>query len=249
MEAAEYELMDAAEGEMWWYRALHARLLKALLPVRGRVLDAGCGTGGFLNILRSRRPDLDAAGLEWNEDAARRAAEKSGRFVIRGSVNLAPFASASFDAIVSADVLCHQAVEPPAALAEFFRLLRPGGALVVNLPAHEWLRSAHDLRVLTARRVNARSFSTLLAQAGFGQVRTRYWNTLLLPLMIVRRKLISRGAHAASDVAPFAPWLDATLYAATALEQWLPVPLPAGGSVFATAIRPSGPASAFLQMV
>jgi SAM-dependent methyltransferase len=238
MEAAEYALMDAAEGEMWWYRALHARLLNALSPVRGRVLDAGCGTGGFLNILHSRRPDLDMIGLEWNDDAARRAAGKSGCCVVRGSVNHAPFSSASFDAVVSADVLCHQSVEPPVALAEFSRLLRPGGLLVINLPAHEWLRSAHDRRVLTARRVTARSLSSMLAQAGFRQVHARYWNTLLLPLMIVRRKLIARSAHAASDVAPFTPWLDAMLYAATALEQRLPVPMPAGGSVFATAIRP-----------
>ena len=48
MELREYELMDAAEGRMWWYRALHVRLCDALAGVRGRVLDAGCGTGGLL---------------------------------------------------------------------------------------------------------------------------------------------------------------------------------------------------------
>ena len=239
MEPAEYLLMDAAEEKMWWYRALHARLLHALAPVRGRLLDAGCGTGGFLNILRLRRPDLQTVGLEWNEGAARRAAEKSGAWVVCGSVNLAPFASATFDAIVSADVLYHQAVQPIAALSEFSRLLRPGGLLVINMPAYEWLRSAHDRRVLTARRVSRRSLAALLAQAGFIQVRAHYWNSLLLPLMTVQRKLIARGDHAASDVAPFPPWLDATLHAVTELERRIPVPMPAGGSVLATAIRAS----------
>ena len=237
MEPAEYLLMDAAEETMWWYRSLHARLLDALAPVRGRILDAGCGTGGFLNILHTRRPDLEKTGLEWNEDAARRAAEKSGACVVQGSVNQAPFASASFDAIVSADVLYHQAVEPMAALLEFSRMLRPGGLLVINMPAYEWLRSAHDRRVFTARRVSKRSLTALLVEAGFVQVRARYWNSLLLPLMTVQRKLIARGDDAASDVAPFAPWLDATLYAITELERRIPLSMPAGGSVLATAVR------------
>jgi SAM-dependent methyltransferase len=241
MEAAEYLLMDAAEGSMWWYRALHARLLDALFPVRGRLLDAGCGTGGFLAVLGVRRPDLETVGLEWNESAAQRAREKSGSRVVRGSVNLTPFASGSFDAIVSADVLCHEAVEPVEALGEFFRLLRPGGLLVINMPAYEWLRSAHDERVLNARRVTKRSFRAMLVQAGFGGARLRFWNTLLLPMMVARRKLVARGAHARSDVAPFPPWLDATLYAVTALEQRLLIPMPLGGSVLAIAVRAPEP--------
>ena len=148
--------------------------------------------------------------------------EKSGRSVICGSVNQVPFASESFDAIVSADVLCHEAVHPASALAEFSRVLRPGGLLVINMPAFEWLRSAHDRRVLTARRVTRQGLAALLAQAGFGQIYSRYWNSLLLPLMIVQRKLIARGAHAASDVAPFPPWQDRTLHAMTVLERRIP---------------------------
>jgi SAM-dependent methyltransferase len=237
MEAGEYMLMDAAEGSMWWYRALHARLLQELLPIRGQVLDAGCGTGGFLALLRSRRQDLKTIGLEWNANAALRACEKSGCPVVRGDVNLLPFASASFDAVVSADVLYHQAVQPPRALQEFFRVLRPGGLLVTNMPAYEWLRSAHDRRVLTARRVTRRGFATMLTNAGFAQVRAYCWNSLLLPLMILRRKLTARDPGAASDVAPFPPWLDAALYAVTALEQKLPLAMPVGGSVLATAVR------------
>ena len=58
MERGEYALMDAAEDRMWWYRALHTRLCDALRGTRGSILDAGCGTGGFLAILRARRPDL-----------------------------------------------------------------------------------------------------------------------------------------------------------------------------------------------
>jgi len=234
MEPAEYDLMDAQEGSMWWYRALHTRLLEALAGVQGRVLDAGCGTGGFLAALRSRRPDLDRIGLEYFPDAARRAAAKSAAPVACGSVNALPFAARSFDAAVSADVLCHEAVHPAPALAEMLRVLRPGGVLVVNMPAYRWLMSAHDARVQNARRQNIHEVRAMLCQAGFGNVRARYWNGLLLPLMIATRKL--RRHDSASDVAAFPPWLDATFHAVTRAERQFN--LPAGGSVLAIATRP-----------
>src|SRR5664279_1905996 len=79
--------------------------------------------------------------------AASRAAAKSGAAVATGTVNTLPFANASFDAMLSIDVLCHQSVDPAAALAEVRRCLKPGGVLVINLPAFEWLRSDHDMRV------------------------------------------------------------------------------------------------------
>lgn len=219
---------------MWWYRALHARLLAAIAGVHGDVLDAGCGTGGFLAALRAARPRLRAVGLEWDGIAAARAARKSHTPIARGSVNAMPFADRSFDAAIAADVLCHAAVDPAAALAELRRVLRPGGLLVINMPAYAWLMSAHDRQVHNARRQNARQVRAMLQGAGFGNIRARYWNGLLLPLMVATRKL--RRHNSASDVAAFSPWLNATLHGVTRLER--PLPLPMGSSVLATAIRP-----------
>ena len=235
MEPGEYALMDEAEAGMWWYRALHGHLLRALEGIAGPVLDAGCGTGGLLALLAERRPDLELFGVEWAGMAASRAAAKSGAKVTRGSVNTLPFADASFAAVVSADVLCHAAVRPETALAELRRVLRPGGRLVVNMPAFAWLMSEHDRQVHNALRVSAGQLQAMLARAGFGQIRARYWNGLLLPLMVLRRKAPSWKES--SDVAPFSPWLDATLYAMTEIERRLPFRMPAGGSVLATAIR------------
>lgn len=237
MEPGEYARMDAVEAEMWWYRALHARLFDALAPVRGRVLDAGCGTGGFLALARLRRPDLALVGLEWDHWAARRAAAKSASPVARGSVAEMPFADASFDAVISTDVLCHEAVDPGPALAEMRRVLRPGGSLVLNMPAFMWLHSAHDVRVRNARRVSAPQLRAWLDDAGFLPRRVAYWNGLLLPLMLAQRKILARGHDSASDVAAFPPWLDASLHGVTALERALRLRLPAGGSVMALAIR------------
>ena len=245
VEPDEYQLMDEAEDGMWWYRALHARALDALGSDRAGgaepVLDAGCGTGGFLARLRRARPGGRAAGLEYRPEAAARARSKAGVPVAVGSVNAVPFADAAFGSVVSLDVLCHAAAEPDRALAEFRRVLRPGGRLVLNLPAFRWLSSAHDVRVHNARRFTAGEARALLAEAGFGGVRARYWNSLLFPLMVAQRKVLARGPDSRSDVAPPPPWLNRGLHAVTALERGLAaagLPFPAGGSVLATATRP-----------
>ena len=237
MQPAEYALMDAAEDRMWWYRALHSRLCDSLRDIHGRVLDAGCGTGGFLATLRAQRPDLIRFGLDFNHVAAVRTRIKSAAAVAAGSVNALPFADNSFDAAVSADVLCHAAVDPAAALDELKRVLRPGGRLAVNMPAYQWMLSAHDRRVHNIRRLTARGTAAMLRTAGFRHVKASYWNGLLLPLMITQRKILARG-DAASDVAPFPPWLDSTLHGMTEFERRLPFPLPVGGSVLAKAEKP-----------
>ena len=243
VEAAEYDLMDAVEERMWWYRALHLRVADALQSrpgAPGALLDAGCGTGGLLRRLAGtvhRR----LFGLDFNPEAARRAGAKSGAHTTGGDANRLPFAAGSFGALVSLDVLCHRAVDPGAALAEFHRVLQPAGTLVLNLPAFEWLHSAHDIRVHNARRFTADQARALLEQAGFNAIEARYWNALLLPLMILQRKILKSDAADKSDVAPFPPWLDAMLYAVTGLERWLArigLRYPAGGSVLVIATRP-----------
>ncbi len=238
MEPDEYARMDALESRMWWYRALHARLLDALAErdFAGPILDAGCGTGGFLAALTSQ-PASPAFGLEWHAIAASTAAAKSGRPIARGTINELPFAAQTFGTVIAADVLCHAAVEPMTALAEIHRVLRPQGCVIVNMPAFRALLSAHDAQVHNARRLNAGETTEMLQAAGFRLLHIGYWNGLLLPLMIARRKIFSRPSDR-SDVAAFPPWLDRIFYGMTELERRLRLPLPAGGSVLAVAERP-----------
>lgn len=242
MESGEYAALDRLEARMWWYRGLHRQLAAALQrslasAPAGPILDAGCGTGGLLAYLKPLVPGRRMLGVEINLEAAERAIAKSGVEVAVGSVNALPLADASVAAVLSADVLCHAGVDPETALKEMVRVLRPGGHAVFNLPAYDWLRSAHDARVHNARRFTAGSFTPLLEAAGLTPVRTTYWNSFLLPLMVVRR-LLERGRTAKSDVMEYPAPLNALFGAILSFERVLialGLRLPAGGSLLVVA--------------
>ncbi|TMJ58009.1 MAG: class I SAM-dependent methyltransferase [Alphaproteobacteria bacterium] len=110
---------------MWWFAANHRNLLmlfqhRVSLEVGNRpILDAGCGTGGFLARLASRYPDHPLLGLDVDQRACKRAATKSARPVCAGSVDALPFPDGVFAVIFSADVLCHRNVDEQGALRQF----------------------------------------------------------------------------------------------------------------------------------
>jgi SAM-dependent methyltransferase len=245
VERREYERLAAVEERMWWFRALHDNLVAALAGAAGaprRVLDAGCGTGGLLLRLARALPDATLVGLDIDTGATAVARGKSGRAICAGSVAALPFADGSFDAILSADVLCHSGVDERAALAGFRRCLKPGGALILNLPAYRWLYSAHDAAVDNARRYGRVELHDMLAAAGFAGIRSIYWNSFLFPLMVLRRKLWRRGAtDPRSDVALLPAILERLFHAVTQFEGRLLRAgggLPFGGSILAIAVRP-----------
>ncbi len=226
---------------MWWFQGLHANLLDALAaaPAPQRLLDAGCGTGGLLARLATALSGATLVGLELDAGAVALARGKGGFLLAAGTIDLMPFAAESFDAVVSADVLCHRGVDEVRALAGLRRCLRPGGMLVLNLPAYHWLYSAHDAAVHNARRYDRGELRRRLAEAGFTRVRARYWNSILLPLMVLRRKLWRRAG--ASEVALLPAPLERAFGAVLALERRLTragLSLPFGGSILATAVKP-----------
>ena len=220
MERGEYEAMHRLEGRMWWYRGLRALVCERLGgPPAGErpLLDAGCGTGGMLQEIRTRLPAWRCLGIEYDFEAARLAAAKSRSSVGVGSVERLPLADGTLGAIVCLDVLSHRTVTPALALAEFARCLESGGILLLNLPAYGWMLSAHDRRVHNARRFNRAEAYAALTAAGFRVTRASYWNTLLFPLIALRR-VLGRDA-ASSDVQEYPPLLDRLFSAALALER------------------------------
>lgn len=117
------------------FRALRLfYLLKALKDVKGKVLDAGCGAGDFVEALNFYRPDLELYGIDISNKAIKIAKErvKIAKFIV-GSVEKLPFKNNSFDAVLSFDVIEH--VEfPQKALAEAYRVLKPKGVFHGFIP-------------------------------------------------------------------------------------------------------------------
>jgi SAM-dependent methyltransferase len=193
--------MDAVEERSFFFRALHERLrfcLDRFAPADAVVVDAGCGTGGFLHFVHRSRPALRLAGVEASAVACRIAREKTGLDIRQAFVEELPFADGSLDAIVSADVLS-AVTDPDQVLGEFARCLRPGGVVVLNLPAYGWLLSYHDEAVGQSRRFTRRGVERLLAHAGLRPELATYWNAVALPFAAVKRKLFPERSGS-SDV-------------------------------------------------
>src|ERR1700760_340479 len=141
MRPSEYDKLDNIEGRMWWFAGLHANLLMAaeqaaITRCRLPILDAGCGTGGFLSRLAQTYHGRSVIGLDRDSRACMRATAKSARPTCAGSINALPFRNLSVALIFSADVLCHEGVDEGRALREFHRCLCRGGVLILNLPAY-----------------------------------------------------------------------------------------------------------------
>ncbi len=176
-----------AEDRHWWYRG-RRRVLDTVLDdlslgAGARILDAGCGSGRNM-IEMARRGTV--TGVELSAPSVERARQRGAGEVIEGSILQMPFADASFDLAVSLDVIEHLE-DDLGALRELRRVVAPGGALLVTVPAYGWLWSGHDEINHHQRRYTRRSLQSVAERAGWKQTRTTYFNSLLLPVAILLR--------------------------------------------------------------
>jgi SAM-dependent methyltransferase len=241
----EYRRMFEAEERQWWYAGQRAVALALFEPwARDRrllLLDAGCGTGFNLVALARFGPTL---GIDLSQDAIAFCRERGVR-AVRGSVLRLPFRAAAFEAVTSFDVIYHDWVgDDRAAVAEMARVLSPGGALLVRVPALELLRGAHDAEVLTRRRYTLGELRALVAGCGLRVQRSTYCNSLLFPLLLARRTLDRLLGRHGSDVGFLPPPLESLFRRAMELEAFcvrrgLRFPVGASAVVLATKPRAS----------
>ena len=127
-------------------------------------------------------------GIELSHTSVELARDREDGEVIEGSILDMPFVADSFDLAVSLDVIEHLE-DDLAALRELRRAVAPGGSLLITVPAYPWLWSGHDEINHHYRRYTRRSLRRVAEQAGWEQVRTTYFNSLLLPAAIILRVL------------------------------------------------------------
>ncbi|MEW5956582.1 MAG: class I SAM-dependent methyltransferase [Chloroflexota bacterium] len=242
MEYPEYERMYQLEDWHWWFvsrRRMATALLEQWLEPGspGRVLDVGCGTGGNLAALARWGPvsGLDLSPLPLNFAQHRLA----GRLAQASALAL-PYPDATFYLVTAFDMLYHQWItDDDRAIHEIYRVLKPGGWLLVTDSAMPLLWSAHDEIYYARERYTLPKMRAKLSQVGFTPRRCSYTNFLLLPAaMTVRLMMRWFSFVRETELQALPEWFNGLLLAIRELEvRWLRRnrTLPAGSSLICLA--------------
>jgi SAM-dependent methyltransferase len=245
------ELTYQAEQTHFWFRGFRQYMRPAIARATARmasprILDCGCGTGSNLEMLRPYGNafgfDLTRIGTEF--------AKAHGHRVTQASISDIPFRTGSFDLVTSFDVfqVLPIAVER-AGILEMWRVLKPGGSILLHVAALEMLHGKHSVLSEETHRHTAASLRTLVEGAGFTIERLTYDQLSLLPLMLPVRlwhRLTAKdGVVAAGEgeiTVPMAP-VNALLTALVSLEALAlrAVNMPIGASLMCLARKPSSP--------
>ncbi len=154
MEPREYQIMYGAEKSHWWYEGM-AGIIRTVLNTHYRpgsnlrILDAGCGPGAVMGLLSEYG---DVTGFDMSPHATRLSRTRGHQRLAIASAMAIPFADETFDLVTSLDVLYFVNVQDSVVLMEIARVLVPRGRLILRVPAFDWLRGIHDIKVSTGHR-------------------------------------------------------------------------------------------------
>lgn len=241
---AYFDVMAEQAATHWWYRARRA-LVGALLERsdvgRGRVLDAGCGTGDNLGSLERFGSTVGTDLSRYALDRAPDGASGGTRVAVATAEHL-PVESDSLNLLVSMDVIEHLD-DDVRALLEYRRALRPGGTLLLTVPAYEFLWSEHDEWAAHRRRYRERTLRAAVVAAGFEVVRSSYFFSFLVPAaLLLRRTPLRRFVRSTDDEvgAASAP-VDRVMTALASIERRIALRwrVPFGLSIVLVARRPA----------
>jgi dolichyl-phosphate beta-glucosyltransferase len=220
---ANADQLGQADSEHWWFRSKAALVATAIRRVAvpdsppGWLANVGAGSGGVASMLGWDPGHLMV--VESDEGLVRQAHRRHGLCGLQAHVDVLPLADGAVDAVCLLDVLEHLA-DPVAALREARRVLSPDGRLVINVPAHEWLRSDADDFLGHVRRYTRPALRAELTAAGFEpRILTHVFSWLVPPVWVKRRATRSRGPELGLDQT--SPLIDRVAMALTLVERQL----------------------------
>jgi SAM-dependent methyltransferase len=241
MERVVYDRMAELDGRHWWYTA-RRRILTDLIarkvrpPKDARILEIGCGTGHNLEMLQGfGRAD----GIEIDPAARSLAEQRLGRRIGTAPLPaLTGVEDGAYDLVAILDVLEH-VEEDRAALESMAAKLKPGGKILITVPAHPWMWSAHDEVNHHKRRYTRKTLKKVIGEAGLQVEMLSWFNSLLFPLAAAAR-LAGRvtGKEDSDDKMPPGP-VNGLFAAIFGLERYAlgRLPMPPGVSLVAIVSR------------
>jgi SAM-dependent methyltransferase len=184
MDRRVYDRMAEHDSTHWWYRARRDILADYLtregaLPQRAQILEIGCGTGHNLPML-AQFGEVDA--IEIDPAARVIAGKRLGKPVGTAPLPTLPgVPMARYDLVAVLDVIEH-IEDDVAALAAIRERMAPGGKILITVPAHRWMWSAHDVVNHHHRRYSKKTLTKAIEAAGLRPRKLSYFNSLLFPL-------------------------------------------------------------------
>ena len=249
MNHEEYERMYRFEDRYWWFiarRHLITSLLESHYPRGGQlqILDIGCGTGAMLDELK---PFGTVVGADFSPEALQFCVTRGAPAELaRADVRRLPFADGAFDVVTAMDIIEH-IDDDKAAASEIFRVLKPGGRLLVTVPAFSSLWSEHDEALHHFRRYTTPRLQDLFQRVGLHVQKISYTVTALFLPIWAYRQLSNmlpkqRGSEKKANLIHFTGPVNQALLS---LSQWetrlvQTVRLPFGVSVVCVAEKPVG---------
>jgi len=243
MDRIVYDRMAAHDSTHWWYRARRDILADYLaregnLPSDARILEIGCGTGHNLPMLAAFGT---VEAIEIDPAAREIASQRLGKPVSGSPLPALPGVErGAYDLIAVLDVVEH-IDDDVAALKAMASCLKPGGKILITVPAHQWLWSAHDVVNHHHRRYSKASLIAAIQAAGLAPRKLGYFNSLLFPLAAAARLVGRLTGKDDSDDSPPPKALNTLFEAIFRFERHLVgrVPLSPGVSII-TLASPSG---------
>lgn len=243
MERVVFDRMAELDQVHWWFVArrgiLETLLRRVVCPKsEARILEVGCGTGHNLAMLK-KFGKVEASELDASARAL--ASKRLGDTVKAAKLpDLSMFERNAYDLVALLDVLEH-VPDDLASLRAIHRRLKPGGALLLTVPANPWMWSAHDAAHHHFRRYTRKQLEELFLRSGLEVQLLSYFNSLLFPLVAAARvigKIVGRDS--ADDRLPSdrVNWLLERIFR---LEAGIigRIPLPFGVSLIAVVRRPA----------
>lgn len=243
---AQYDDFLAKSGDV--YAQSKYRVLLRWMSGRGRlrVLNAGCGSGELSCLLAAAGHQVVGIdpGAEYVELARQRAGDRfpDSAFVVSSIEGYD--GPGKFDAVVSTDVLEH-IEDDRTAFTKLVELTRPGGLLLIAVPAGQWLFGFHDEQLGHFRRYSKASLRKLVSST-CDVKKLRYFGGSLIPVCLAYSKWL-RKPYPVAKVGGGTSLVSRVLNGMLATERRVPLPL--GTSVLLCAERKGEAPRAVLEPV